>query len=81
MEIRRTMEIAIWVLLSLLVAFALKQLIHILRYKSDRYYRYQTDQAVQYKEFKNSAARLGGMSPRPGNCYLDRLSRSFAGWR
>jgi hypothetical protein len=75
------MEKASWVLLSLLVAFVLRHLLHIFRYKTDRYYRYQADQAEQYKEFKRSAARLGGMNPRSGGYYLRKLTQDLAGKR
>jgi hypothetical protein len=76
-----SMENVIWVLLSLLVVIVLKQLLHTFKYKTDRYYRYQADQADQYKEFKRSAARLGGMNPRSGGYYLRKLTRDLAGKR
>lgn len=74
------MEIALgWVILALFVALGLNFLHHIIKYKTDPYYRFQVKQAAQISEFERDTSKLRGMSPRSGNSQTRKFVRGLVG--
>lgn len=71
--------VAGWVLFAMFVVFGLNFLHHIIKYKTDPYYRFQIKQAAQVREFERSTSKLRGMAPRHGNYQLQKLTRGLVG--